>query len=520
LQQFDNKLHTNIAMSGKVLSLVTRLSGQANYDIWCIRMKAALTEKKVAAPIKPNGVFTAEEDETALSMIFLALDDGPLLQVRQCTTAATAWTSLENLYSPKGFSSEFLICKELFETNLEGCNNSMEDFLNTIKRLTDELKAKKLQLPDQVVLAWVLNNLTADYDAFTAIITQSLRTDSSTIKLENLFASLIDESRRQRSKDTGSTALFTHGSKKRKFQNSKSNNKRPRYTCTHCQKTGHSHERCWELHPELKDKPKHSQSSANHVADNTDDESSTEVMHINVFAVTTKVSDFLLDSACSKHVICDKSFFSNFTENCTTVNWGSAGKITSTGFGDVNIFFSDTGKEIILENCLFVPEFGVNLISMATLDKNGFSSLFQNQTLVLKRNQALVTTGTCRNGLYYLPGIPSATNAFHTGPEPKDLDSDYVKWHLRLGHIGHAAMTHLAKTVPGVSWTNKRKSGDEDPFFCEVCQKAKFTSKVSRISKFKPEYFLHKVYADLCGPISPESIGGGRYILLVIDVKL
>ena len=77
-------------MSSKVLSLVTRLSGQANYDIWCIRMKAALTEKEVAATIKPDAVFTTAEDEKALSMIFLALDDGPLLQIRQCTTAATA----------------------------------------------------------------------------------------------------------------------------------------------------------------------------------------------------------------------------------------------------------------------------------------------------------------------------------------------------------------------------------------------------------------------------------------------
>jgi hypothetical protein len=504
-------------MSGKVLSLVTRLSGQANYDIWCIRMKAALTEKEVAATIKQNAVFTTAEDEKALSMIQLALDDGPLLQVRQCETAATVWASLENLYSPKGFSSEFLICKELFETNLEGCNNSMETFLNTIKRLTDELKAKKLQLPDQVVLAWVLNNLTADYDAFTAIITQSLRTDSSTIKLENLFASLIDESRRQRSKDTGSTALFTNGSKKRKFQPSKSNNKRPRYTCTHCQKTGHSHERCWELHPELKDKPKPSQSSANHVADNSDDESSTEVMHVNVFTATTKISDFLLDSACSKHVICDRSYFSNFVEKSTTVNWGGASKITSPGFGDVKVFFSDTGKELTLHDCLFVPEFGVNLISMATLDKNGFSSLFQNQTLVLKKNQALITTGKCQNGLYYLPGVPSMTHAFHTGPKTDNVDSEYLKWHLRLGHIGHGALTHLARTVPEVSWTNKRKSSEEDPFFCEVCQQAKFTSKINRVSKFKPEYFLHKVYADLCGPISPESMGGGKYILLVID---
>ena len=52
-------------MSGKVLSLVTRLSGQANYDIWCIRMKAALTEKEVAATIKPDAVFTTAEDEKA-----------------------------------------------------------------------------------------------------------------------------------------------------------------------------------------------------------------------------------------------------------------------------------------------------------------------------------------------------------------------------------------------------------------------------------------------------------------------
>jgi hypothetical protein len=252
----------------------------------------------------------------------------------------------------------------LTETNLEGCNKSMEDFLNTIKRLTDELKAKKLQLPDQVVLAWVLNNLTADYDAFTAIITQSLRTDSSKIKLENLFASLIDESRRQKSKDGGSTALFTNGSKKRKFQNKKSNNKRPRYTCTHCQKTGHSHERCWELHPELKDKLKPSQSSANHVADKSDDDSTTEVMHVSVFAPTTNISHFLLDSACSKHVICDRSYFSTFIEKSTTVNWGGASKITSPGFGNVKVLFSDTGKEVTLQNCLFVPEFGVNFVKL------------------------------------------------------------------------------------------------------------------------------------------------------------
>ncbi|MGA2668647.1 MAG: hypothetical protein ABSF32_06975, partial [Ignavibacteria bacterium] len=40
-------------------------------------------------------------------------------------------------YELKGFSSEFLIYKELFETTLSRLGNSIENYLNQIKRLTD-----------------------------------------------------------------------------------------------------------------------------------------------------------------------------------------------------------------------------------------------------------------------------------------------------------------------------------------------------------------------------------------------
>ena len=52
-----------------------------------------------------------------------------------------------NRYSPKGFSSEFLICKELFETTLSKYS-SMEEYLNKVKQLTDQLKAKGIELPN------------------------------------------------------------------------------------------------------------------------------------------------------------------------------------------------------------------------------------------------------------------------------------------------------------------------------------------------------------------------------------
>ena len=77
----------------------------------------------------------------------------------------------------------------------------MEEYLNKVRQLTDQSKAKGMEMPSQVVVAWVLNNLTSPYEGFVTMVTQSYRTNSSTINLENLFSNLMDESRRQVSKD-------------------------------------------------------------------------------------------------------------------------------------------------------------------------------------------------------------------------------------------------------------------------------------------------------------------------------
>src|ERR1700679_2052540 len=136
-------------------------------------------------------------------------------------TALEAWKLLKNLYSPKGFSSEFLVYKELFKTTLSKYS-SMEEYLNKVKQFTNQLKAKGIELPNQVIVAWVLNNLISPYEGFVTIITQSYRTNSTTINLENLFSNLLDESRRQVSKDQ-EIALVTRSRQS-------SNNTRPYQT--------------------------------------------------------------------------------------------------------------------------------------------------------------------------------------------------------------------------------------------------------------------------------------------------
>ena len=179
---------------------IPKLIGQSNYEVWSLRVESLLVKGSLGDAIEEEATPKPEIDQKALANIRLTIEDGPLLQIRHSKTALEAWKLLKNLYSPKGFSSEFLICKELFETTLSK-HSSMEEYLNKVKQLTDQLKAKGIELPSQVIVAWVLNNLTSPYKGFVTMVTQSYRTNSSAINLENLFSNLIDESRRQVSKD-------------------------------------------------------------------------------------------------------------------------------------------------------------------------------------------------------------------------------------------------------------------------------------------------------------------------------
>jgi len=68
-----------------------RLKGSTNYEIWSIRMEAAITDKgyyDVMTPIDLNELATEEianrtqRSYKAAALIRLSLEDGPLIQIR------------------------------------------------------------------------------------------------------------------------------------------------------------------------------------------------------------------------------------------------------------------------------------------------------------------------------------------------------------------------------------------------------------------------------------------------------
>ena len=119
-------------MSDKIT--ITKLKGSVNYEVWSLRIKAFLTKKGQIDTI--YNISNDTKNLKAFSNIQLLIEDGLLLQIQQYTTAKEAWNALKTLYSAKGFSSEFLICREFFNISLNKYF-SMEEYLNKVKYLSD-----------------------------------------------------------------------------------------------------------------------------------------------------------------------------------------------------------------------------------------------------------------------------------------------------------------------------------------------------------------------------------------------
>ena len=60
------------------------------------------------------------------------------------------------------------------------------------------------------------------------------------------------------------------------------------------------------------------------------------------------------------------------------------------------------GNKIVLENCLYVPSFGYNLISVSKLDQLGYELRIKSNQAHIYKNDKLLLTAICKNSLYYI----------------------------------------------------------------------------------------------------------------------
>lgn len=208
---------------------IPKLKGSLNYDIWSIRITASIIERGFSnyiarnLAVSYNNIEQLEEDALkTTALIKLALEDDSLLQSRFINNPYILWISLENLYKATGFSSEFILSKELISTTLNLYKGNLEEYINAFKRVVNNLESGQIILSKKFITALLLNNLNKDYEYVVTIITQTIRTTDSEINLENIISQLLDESRRLKSIRKNNN--YSNNSNNYNYFNSKNNN--------------------------------------------------------------------------------------------------------------------------------------------------------------------------------------------------------------------------------------------------------------------------------------------------------
>ena len=113
--------------------------------------------------------------------------------------------------------------------------------------------------------------------------------------------------------------------------------------------------------------------------------------------------DWYIDSSTSTHVCCERGMFVLLDPTTAQVR-GVGGTVPAQGQGvmHLNVRVTNQNITLILQNVLFIPQAGKNLLSTSALKRNGKHMTFKNGVVhVYNNNNKLIATGTrSANNLY------------------------------------------------------------------------------------------------------------------------
>ncbi len=194
---------------------------------------------------------------------------------------------------------------------------------------------------------------------------------------------------------------------------------------------------------------------------------------------------------------------------------GNGEYVSVKAIGQVDLFFNNE-RTLCLVDCLYVPDFKRNLVSVGCLIKHGLTVQF-NSSVIIRSTSSVICSGDLLDGLYYLSPLSYDINNIeimnehdHLAKKRKVSNETYL-WHLRLGHINPNRIHGLVKS--GIL-----TSLDFEPIpVCESCLEGKMTKRPFKAKGYRATKLLELVHTDVCGPINVQARGGYEYFVTFID---
>ena len=310
--------------------------------------------------------------------------------------------------------------------------------------------------------------------------------------------------------------LACFGGKNYKYKSEKKGKHKKSFKCHKCGETGHFRRDCTaDIKP--KQRPVHDGKVASSVDSDVSRDCQDSLDKGIAFAAGNSIGDsvWLMDSGASKHMTAKKEYFASYRQfaQYQHVRIGDGRVLEAHGCGDIQLemtFDVSDSKYCTMNNVLYVPDLAGNLFSVGAAVQKGLVVQFGKRRCHIRdENGALHGMGSYIGDNLYKLDCKTLTPERAAVAVRDNIDL----WHQRLGHINAQQLKQLADHAKGLK---VHKSAEMT--FCEGCVKGKLHRKPHKsVGEIHSKRRLQLVHSDVCGPITPESLGGNRYFVTFID---
>ncbi|KAJ9564937.1 hypothetical protein OSB04_000903 [Centaurea solstitialis] len=217
-----------------------------------------------------------------------------------------------------------------------------------------------------------------------------------------------------------------------------------------------------------------------------------------------------LDSGCSRHMTGNKSLLLNYvSEKGPSVTFGDEAKGITKGYGTLSNGIITFNKVAYVEGLMH------NLLSISQLCDLGYKVIFDICACNVINNQGESVLSGSRKENVYIIYMDNNTEAESICFISDDAEKKSWLWHKKLSHLNFRTLHSLSSKdlVIGLPKLNILKDK-----VCGACEKGKISrSSFKSKQNFSINTPLQLLHVDLCGPVSTPSLGGKRYILVLVD---